>query len=399
MAKILNIGSINIDYVYAVPHFARAGETIASDSLQVFPGGKGLNQSIAIARAGSHVIHAGMVGDNGIDLVNLLKDEGVDIIFIGNSATPTGHAIIQVNDEGQNCILLYPGANRELNESYIDRILESFGKGDIVIMQNHATFFQAIGAGRNAPGFFTFTYTVGHVEDPNRHLFSLTAYSGNYHINQPFTYPAPINNGIISVAGNNFNIAGARMIDARVGTGLVPATIALNLAGLRAFHDAHSATARVSFTYVLDPLTNVRVVDIVYVTNVEPLTNAITPAVVTGIAVPAYDAVRAAAGAIGNVAAGGFTGTFTWTQGNVFPNPAPSVPIGAVPGGADVGYHTIRVTLTAAPGFFFEPAIVDDATLLAAGFHPWTPGGNTDAPVFCSRSNTTLVFYQTHEVI
>jgi ribokinase len=139
MAKILNIGSINIDYVYAVPHFVKAGETIASGSRQVFAGGKGLNQSIAIARAGGHVIHAGVVGDDGIDLVNMLGDEGVDIRFIEKSTSPTGHTIIQVTDEGQNCILLYPGANRELNESFIDKMLEPFDKGDIAIMQNEVS--------------------------------------------------------------------------------------------------------------------------------------------------------------------------------------------------------------------------------------------------------------------
>ena len=136
MVKILNIGSINIDYVYEVPHFVKAGETIASGSRHVFAGGKGLNQSIAIARAGSSVVHAGMVGADGIDLIKMLEAEGIDTSFIENSTTPTGHAIIQVTGEGQNCILLYPGANRQLNESFIDKILEPFGKGDIVIMQN-----------------------------------------------------------------------------------------------------------------------------------------------------------------------------------------------------------------------------------------------------------------------
>ena len=139
MVKILNIGSINIDYVYAVPHFVKAGETIASASRQVFAGGKGLNQSIAIARADGRVVHAGSVGDDGADLVKKLGDEGVDISFIQKSTTPTGHAIIQVTDDGQNCILLYPGANHELNESFIDRIFEPFGKDDIVIMQNEVS--------------------------------------------------------------------------------------------------------------------------------------------------------------------------------------------------------------------------------------------------------------------
>ena len=139
MIKILNIGSINIDYVYGVSHFVREGETIASTSRQVFAGGKGLNQSIAIARAGAPVVHAGMVGEDGLDLVNMLRDEGVEISYIEKSTNSTGHAIIQVTEDGQNCILLYPGANRELSESFIDRILEPFGKGDIVILQNEVS--------------------------------------------------------------------------------------------------------------------------------------------------------------------------------------------------------------------------------------------------------------------
>ncbi|MCL1994044.1 MAG: ribokinase [Spirochaetes bacterium] len=136
MAKILNIGSINIDYVYAVSHFVKAGETIASNTRQIFAGGKGLNQSIAIARCGGDVAHAGAVGDDGEDFVKMLAAEGVDTSFIDTVKAPTGHTIIQVTGDGQNCILLYPGANRELSESFIDRIFAPFGKDDIVVMQN-----------------------------------------------------------------------------------------------------------------------------------------------------------------------------------------------------------------------------------------------------------------------
>ena len=136
MNKILNLGSINIDNVYTVERFVKAGETIASKQFRVYAGGKGLNQSIALARAGGNVIHAGTVGRDGVDLVNMLQDEGVDVSYIAECETPTGHTIIQVNDDGQNCILLYPGANYAFEESRIDGILNTFDKDDILITQN-----------------------------------------------------------------------------------------------------------------------------------------------------------------------------------------------------------------------------------------------------------------------
>ena len=134
MVKILNIGSINIDYVYAVPHFVQAGETLFAGSRQIFPGGKGLNQSVALARAGANISHAGIVGDDGIGCVNVLSDAGVDTSLIEKSKVSTGHTVIQVTPEGQNCILLYQGANRELDEDFVDRVLRSFGEGDILVL-------------------------------------------------------------------------------------------------------------------------------------------------------------------------------------------------------------------------------------------------------------------------
>ena len=63
--RIYNLGSLNIDYVYTVDHFVSAGETLASKKMEVFPGGKGLNQSIALAKAGATVLHGAFIGDNG----------------------------------------------------------------------------------------------------------------------------------------------------------------------------------------------------------------------------------------------------------------------------------------------------------------------------------------------
>ena len=98
--KVLNFGSLNIDYVYDVENFVRKGETISSKGLNVFCGGKGLNQSVALARAGAKVYHAGMVGEDGIFLVDLLKAAGVDTgnILVSKDER-SGNAIIQRDKE------------------------------------------------------------------------------------------------------------------------------------------------------------------------------------------------------------------------------------------------------------------------------------------------------------
>ena len=78
--KILNFGSLNIDNVYTVEEFVRPGETVTAQSRTVFAGGKGLNQSLAAARAGADVIHAGAVGSDGGFLIDLLEQSGVLVL-------------------------------------------------------------------------------------------------------------------------------------------------------------------------------------------------------------------------------------------------------------------------------------------------------------------------------
>ena len=136
MKKILNFGSLNMDFVYAVAHTVRGGETEASLGLQVFPGGKGLNQSIAAARAGLSVFHAGLVGEDGGLLLDTLKADGVDTRFVGTVAGRSGHTIIQVDENAQNAILLFGGANRAVTPAYADEVLAHFSAGDIVLLQN-----------------------------------------------------------------------------------------------------------------------------------------------------------------------------------------------------------------------------------------------------------------------
>ena len=134
--KVYNLGSMNIDYVYSVPHFVRAGETLASVKREIFPGGKGLNQSVALARAGAQVVHGGRVGADGDFLVRILREAGVDVRHIETTGEPTGHAVIQVDESGQNCILLYAGANHGFSEDYIERVLQDAEPGDMLLLQN-----------------------------------------------------------------------------------------------------------------------------------------------------------------------------------------------------------------------------------------------------------------------
>lgn len=142
--KILNFGSLNLDYVYNVDHMVEAGETLTSAERNVFCGGKGLNQSIALARAGAKVFHAGQIGAEGEILRRTLEREGVDTRYIKTADVPTGHALIQVDKNGQNCILLYGGANRAMTTGYIDEVLAGFDRGDILILQNEVNLLDYI---------------------------------------------------------------------------------------------------------------------------------------------------------------------------------------------------------------------------------------------------------------
>lgn len=135
--KILNFGSLNIDYVYSVNHFAEKGETLSSDTLDVFPGGKGLNQSIALARAGGEVYHAGVIGADGRFLAELLCDAGVDTRYLKVSEDiRTGNAVIQKDRNGDNCIILYGGSNQAVTREMADQVLKNFQAGDCLVLQN-----------------------------------------------------------------------------------------------------------------------------------------------------------------------------------------------------------------------------------------------------------------------
>ena len=142
--KILNLGSLNYDYVYDVDHMVQSGETLASHGMNIFCGGKGLNQSIALAKAGVPVYMAGMVGQNGQKLIDTCKENNVDASYVKMVDDESGHAIIQVDKNAHNCILLYNGSNYKLTKAYIDGVLENFNQGDILLLQNEINLLEHI---------------------------------------------------------------------------------------------------------------------------------------------------------------------------------------------------------------------------------------------------------------
>jgi ribokinase len=134
--KILNFGSLNIDLVYQVPHIVKPGETISASSYQQHAGGKGANQAVALAKAGLPVWHAGTIGKDGLWLLDLLKGFGVHTDLVRQYEGPSGQAIIQVSEEGQNSIFLLGGGNISTTEEQIDQTLSHFGEGDYLVLQN-----------------------------------------------------------------------------------------------------------------------------------------------------------------------------------------------------------------------------------------------------------------------
>lgn len=137
--RVLNIGSINTDHVYEVDHFARPGETLVSLSYHIFAGGKGFNQSVALARAGAITLHAGKVGKDAAWLLMRLKQEGVDTTHTVVGDATTGHAIIQVVPGGDNAIVLCGGANRQISEADVTSALSSCTAEDLLLLQNETS--------------------------------------------------------------------------------------------------------------------------------------------------------------------------------------------------------------------------------------------------------------------
>lgn len=135
--KILNCGSLNIDRVFQVNDLVRPGETVSAKGMALHAGGKGLNQSLALARAGAEVIHLGAVGQDGVFLKELLAANGVDTAFVAvNCDTLSGQAVIQVTSSGENAIVLYPGCNHTLDAGRSAAAIKLMQAGDMLLLQN-----------------------------------------------------------------------------------------------------------------------------------------------------------------------------------------------------------------------------------------------------------------------
>lgn len=136
---IINLGSLNIDRVLRVAHIARPGETIASTSLTESAGGKGANQSVALARAGARVAHLGRIGADGAWLRDKLAAEGIDTRHVRTCDSPTGQAIIQVDEAGQNAIVVVAGANALITPDDVDRALRDVEDAEWLVVQNETS--------------------------------------------------------------------------------------------------------------------------------------------------------------------------------------------------------------------------------------------------------------------
>lgn len=137
--RIWNFGSLNVDYVYQVDHAVLPGETLSSTGRDIFCGGKGLNQSLGLARGGAQVMHVGCTGDDGDMLRDMLESNGVDISLLKKLPGPGGHTFIQVDKNGQNSILLFPGTNHALTPELVDEALSQAQPGDMVLLQNETS--------------------------------------------------------------------------------------------------------------------------------------------------------------------------------------------------------------------------------------------------------------------
>ncbi|MCP1167625.1 ribokinase [Limimaricola litoreus] len=133
---IWNLGSINADHVYSVPHIPAPGETLAATALSYGLGGKGANMSVAAARAGARIAHLGAVGADGGWMVERLEGYGVDCAHVQRREGPSGHAIIAVDAEAENAITLFPGANREIDLDAVKQALGKAAPGDLLVTQN-----------------------------------------------------------------------------------------------------------------------------------------------------------------------------------------------------------------------------------------------------------------------
>ena len=134
--KMVVFGSLNIDKTYSLEDFVRPGQTISASKMEQFCGGQGFNQAIALRRAGNEVHFAGAVGQDGVMLLENLDRNGINRDHVKVTDGATGHAIIQLDRKGGNCIIILAGANGEITEADVESTLADFGEGDLIVLQN-----------------------------------------------------------------------------------------------------------------------------------------------------------------------------------------------------------------------------------------------------------------------
>ena len=132
---IWNLGSVNADMVYRLPHLPRPGETLTALGFQRGLGGKGANMSVAAVRAGCPVFHIGAVGADGLWMRDRLRDYGADVTHLREVSGPSGHAIVSLDPAGENQILIVPAANLVVDADFAG-ILGGATPGDIALIQN-----------------------------------------------------------------------------------------------------------------------------------------------------------------------------------------------------------------------------------------------------------------------
>jgi ribokinase len=154
MARIVVLGSLNVDLVVQVPHLPSHGETVMGTRLEIFPGGKGANQAVAAARLGGEVEMLGRVGQDahGSMLLDALETGGVHCEGVRHDGqAPTGAALIMVQPGGQNIIAVAPGANAQVGSTDVERTIALLGSDDILLLQLEvpaAAVFEAAGLAR-----------------------------------------------------------------------------------------------------------------------------------------------------------------------------------------------------------------------------------------------------------
>lgn len=134
--KILCVGSLNIDHVYSVDHIVSKGETIQSIQYNKYPGGKGLNQAVALSKVSNNVYMYGYIGENSDILINQLNNSIINTKYIIKTNHDTGHALIQVDKSGDNSIVVFPGANHQFDYEVTKKVISEFNEGDYLILQN-----------------------------------------------------------------------------------------------------------------------------------------------------------------------------------------------------------------------------------------------------------------------